>query len=939
MKVYIWLLLLTNILFAQNPRDINWKEINTTHYRIIFPNEIYEQANQMANRLEYIHAKIGFQMQGEHPKIPLILSNRSVESNGYVSLVPRKSEWYSLPYPAKMTDDPWYNLLSLHETRHIFQYEYGRRGIGKIGDFFLGDFGLALGLNYTFPEWFMEGDAIIAETFYSNSGRGRSATFHKNYRTMILSGQNFSYEKMRFGSVKNHIPDHYETGFFMNVFIGRKYGYHTWPKILNHSAKRWYRHPLSPIDGGLKKYTEFSNSEKLYHGLQIDLSTQWRDDLVKEKYIIDDCEKYFSDYLYAHAKSDTELFFVKTGLAYQPAVYHYQNGECKKLFDLPCFSLTYGLNIQDNSMVLTRYSENKRWDRESWSNIIIKNLDTGASRQISQKGKYLHPALSHDEKMVAAVEFSSTRNCYLVIMLSENGAILRKIPAPKNGMIRTPSWSNNDTKILMTVTGFSGRAIYEYDLEEKKFSHLTKHLTENLFRPKYWENFVLYESDYSGVENIFALHRKTGEKFSVTNSNFGATHPAIQDSFLVFSNYTKKGNRLVKMKLDSADFTPIKKIKKWDDYYFSPLMTEEFQPIDAKEIPRNQHQSKNYQGFDRYIHFHSQLPVIDENRIGLQLFSDNILNTMALQPYFIYDLDRETYDLGVNSNFLKRYPKITASVNTTSRKEIRNYSSYNGLLEKFTEKWKEINVSTLAEWPLIRRDLGIITQKINLLTGIGIKKIYDTESAVNFVTVKNNYNQSNRINFPLHLSLQATSVSEKSKQAILGNYSGIHLFYNRTIGDSNFEGIQYGYWLTTGLNVTNNTALVVDFQGEKNWDNGYNYADFISQNSIFDDIYSIDRFRFRTTLKKHLWYPDIDFFYCLYVKRFIINGSLDWIKINGYRQENNFFYTDSFTPVLGIGLTTIVGGIFDFRVNLPITITYYYHLNSQSNGTAFSFQF
>jgi len=68
-KTLLILFLLSNLLFAQDPAGIEWKQIQTDQYKIIFPEEISDHANNIANRLEYVSPKIGFYLQESHQPI------------------------------------------------------------------------------------------------------------------------------------------------------------------------------------------------------------------------------------------------------------------------------------------------------------------------------------------------------------------------------------------------------------------------------------------------------------------------------------------------------------------------------------------------------------------------------------------------------------------------------------------------------------------------------------------------------------------------------------------------------------------------------------------------------------------------------------------------------------------------------------------------------
>ncbi|MDD5231623.1 MAG: hypothetical protein PHC43_09860 [Candidatus Marinimicrobia bacterium] len=70
----------------QPPPGIHWRQINTPHYRIIFPAEIESEGQRVANTIEYLYYPLRKTLKPNSRKWPLILSNRNATSNGYVIL-------------------------------------------------------------------------------------------------------------------------------------------------------------------------------------------------------------------------------------------------------------------------------------------------------------------------------------------------------------------------------------------------------------------------------------------------------------------------------------------------------------------------------------------------------------------------------------------------------------------------------------------------------------------------------------------------------------------------------------------------------------------------------------------------------------------------------------------------------------------------------------
>ena len=79
----------------------------------------------------------------------------------------------------------------------------------------------------------MEGDAVLAESLLSGSGRGRTPAFQKQMKAIVINGKKmFSYDKMLFGSFRDFTPDHYQFGYQIAAWSSLKYGHSIWNQAL-----------------------------------------------------------------------------------------------------------------------------------------------------------------------------------------------------------------------------------------------------------------------------------------------------------------------------------------------------------------------------------------------------------------------------------------------------------------------------------------------------------------------------------------------------------------------------------------------------------------------------------------------------------------------------------------------------------------------------------
>ena len=209
-----------------NAPSVKWNQLNTPNFMILYPIGFDVQAQRVANTLETIREPESKTMSALPKKISIILQNQSSFSNGFVTLAPRRSEFYAMPsqnYNFIGTND-WLSLLATHEYRHIVQFQRSITGFNKFFYYLFGQQAVA-GLSFAAaPQWFWEGDAVATETAFTPSGRGRIPYFDLVFRTNIMEGRTFNYHKQYLRSYKNNIPNHYVLGYNMVSYLRRKTG-------------------------------------------------------------------------------------------------------------------------------------------------------------------------------------------------------------------------------------------------------------------------------------------------------------------------------------------------------------------------------------------------------------------------------------------------------------------------------------------------------------------------------------------------------------------------------------------------------------------------------------------------------------------------------------------------------------------------------------------
>ena len=85
----------------QSPPGLDWRQIQTERFKVIFPAAITDDAQRVANTLEHIYGPVSKTLRGPQKPVDVVLVNQSIQTNGFVAWAPRRSVWFSTPAPKR----------------------------------------------------------------------------------------------------------------------------------------------------------------------------------------------------------------------------------------------------------------------------------------------------------------------------------------------------------------------------------------------------------------------------------------------------------------------------------------------------------------------------------------------------------------------------------------------------------------------------------------------------------------------------------------------------------------------------------------------------------------------------------------------------------------------------------------------------------------------
>ena len=648
---------------GDDPGKLRWKFIDTDNFRVIYPDGNDSLARKYAYELEKFKVPVsrttGYMAgQGDGKLMPAVMHAYN-DANGSVAWAPRRMDLFTIPSAYDPEPMPWSTMLAVHEGRHVTQMQFGMTGNQRLFTYIFGEMWNILVSIYYPLMHVVEGDAVMAETALTPSGRGRTADFLNYYRVAFDQGDYRTWNRWLFDSQKHYTPDHYALGYLTFGGIRYLYDYPTIAKeAYNLSARNIFK--LSPFVSLTKKRSGKSFDETFIDVCYTMQDIWSRDAQARAPFIymeeVTDEPKLYTDYSHTIAYGE-DLYAIKNGYLDTPKIVRIDN-EGNESFVSHISYETSDLQIYNDRIFWSENAPDKRWSMKSDSRIRSIGLDGKKKENITDRNQLLYnPSFSENS-------MSATR------YFTEGGSALyidgETITAPDSLQIVETAWIG-DT-IYASAISDNGFGIYSYNgvwtpilnSEPVKISDL-----------KAVGDELAFTCDRTSVNEVYHLNPHTGELHQKTSTKYGAKDFTYSPDgkYLYFSSQTLKGMQIFRTPVDSLIDRKVEYSEKYK-YVIADCLAEQEKKIALedgeknavdKEIVVNISEPEPYKKVPHMFNIHSWAP-----------FYVNVDNIMNMS----YDLTYEAISLGASAIMQNRLATGVGEFGYSAHKDPVNASKW-----------------------------------------------------------------------------------------------------------------------------------------------------------------------------------------------------------------------------------------------------------------------
>lgn len=674
---------------GQDPASLKWKQIKTERFTVIFPESYGPYGIKYAKSLDEAYTRLLSLFPDKKFNIPVVIHSYTVQSNGYVAWAPRRMELYPTPEQNTIPLAPE-QQLAIHELAHVMQMESLNHGFSKVMSYLFGEQFTGIVSSFL-PMWFLEGDAVFAESVLSPSGRGRTASFQKQLKALLVgNNKEYSFDKILNGSYRDFVPDNYESGYQMVTWALTKKDPQIWNKVLKFTADEPFT--LNPVNislsrnAGLKKKTLWKESSD-------SLKTIWTKDLSEENttdYTTANPEKggkYINYYSPVWAGTDS-IIAIKSSLSVPSSfVLIRPSKKTEKHLHTPGEVYPQFISSGNGKLVWVETIPDPRWENREYSVIRLMDLKSGEVKKLSHRSRYLAASISPDGNKIAAIENTTTNLNNLVIIDAKDGSVLRSVKTPGNIYLQHPQWSTDGERITFISLSEGGEGIISFNFRSSEWKTLVDAGRDDLQSAFLREDSLIYVSSSSGTDNIY-LQTPDKRKVRVSRSKFGVTDVTYAENKLLFGNYTPLGNNICSTSIDKIPVIAPSQTG------ISSFLINRF---DLKiktdsSFTGKQYTPEPYRKWQHLFRFHSWMPFYADIetiktdptniRPGFTIMTQNALSTLTSTIGYEYSADRLNL-LHTRVTWNGWYPVIESQL---------DYGAFPGISKMGQDVSKPINV-------------------------------------------------------------------------------------------------------------------------------------------------------------------------------------------------------------------------------------------------------
>jgi hypothetical protein len=844
--------------FGGNPSSQRWKQINTDMVRVVFPAGQEQQAKTVAAIIHGLQQRNSNSLGNSLRKVSMVLQHRTIISNGYVGLAPFRSELYTTaPQNAfNLGAADWLTNLAIHEFRHVQQYSNFNKGLSKLASIILGEEGQAVANAASIPDWFFEGDAVYTETQFTRQGRGSLPKFFSAYQSLHFGNKQYSYMKLRNGSLRDFVPDHYDLGYLLVAYGRKKYGNDLWQKVTDDAAR--FKPMIYPFQGAVKRHTGIPFSTFVNDALNF-YRSQWTNTSSVEPQWITKVEKnnVVNDQ-FPYLMEDGSIIALHNSYNQIPVFTKVNTDGTREKISVRDIAIDPYFTYRNQKIIYTAYQPDIRWGNVE--NHVLKLLDlrNGELKTIQTRNRLFSPDLSPNTMQVLAVAMDESGGSAIVKMNLDDQK-MDTVISKSDVVYSYPRFSKNDQGMYVVERKKNGdMGILWNDMSGLRSREILKPTNRIIGFLQIQGDTLLFSTTHAGRDEIWAMIDRPDHPspYRLASYPTGLYQGVLnREGKVIASAFTVDGYRL-------ASFQPMWEKVQYEDA-LQPLYVDGSiqQSVTGSALQvSGTYPVTNYKKSFRLLNIHSWRPYYDRPEYSFTLYGQNVLNTFSSEFAYTYNENERSHRLSYDGAYGGSYLQPVFGASQTWQRSVR------------------LNRDTLLQWNEWQAYAGL-RLPFNFTEGKQFRNLTLqatlNRSTVSWTGIAKSLLRDATFNF-MDLRLLYAGQIQRAVQHIFPRWGqSFQTRYRQTLGNTRaWQMLVSGTLYLPGLHRNHNLVLTGAIQSRDTL-NQYNFSDNFSFSRGYTAINLPRMYKLGVNYHFPIAYPDWGFGQMVYFQRIRLNAFYD----------------------------------------------------------------
>ena len=467
--------------------------------------------------------------------------------------------------------------------------------------------------------------------------------------------------KLRSGSYKDYIPDHYELGYQLIAYGYAQFGENFWRKVTTDAVR--FKGMFYAFNKAIERHSGVSYKKFREDALGYFRERSLPDSTAHQlpmNFITAAKKNNVVDYLHPAYIHNDSILVTRRSYNEVSSFYILTRDQEKKIRVKDMVIDDY-FSYRNGRIVYSAYTTDPRWRNRNYSVIKLLDIYNGQQHQVTVKSNYFSPDINEDGTEIIAVRTYADGSNQLHRLDAVSGYVKKALANPHNYFFTQTRYIDEISGVSAVRNPDGKMALVKVNLLDGATEMITPFSFNVIGYPFVKGDTIYFTAMNKNTDKLFAVAMGDKKIFRLTNYANGVYQPSVNEAGeMIFTAFTASGSRLATIAPAEINWHAIseEQFSSTPDLYVPDALQKKGAGIlyalqDASSTVTKY--KKTFQLFN----FHSWRPEVNDPEYSYHLYSDNVLSTFSNSLSYTFNRSDRSHTIGFYESFAGWFPVLT----------------------------------------------------------------------------------------------------------------------------------------------------------------------------------------------------------------------------------------------------------------------------------------